>query len=125
MPKVYRLVDESGTGIYTSGLLYGIWELDYYYDDQNHPSPQKDSPEMRFFYSEKFDAEKHQFAFSSLKQLMEWFWSENDRKQFQEEGVKVVEYYVPLNSTFEGKRQLFFDKTKAKFLREVEKEKWL
>lgn len=123
MPKVYRLVDESGTGIYTSGLLYGIWELDYY-DGSSHPNPRCDSPEMRFFYLEKFDAEKHQFAFSSLKQLMEWFWSENDRKRFQKIGVKVVEYYVPLNSTFEGKRQLFFDKTKAKFLRELDPKDW-
>ena len=108
---IYRIEDKNGEGPYHGDIDSSLWRKEKHCYETGRPIPSKDGVNGFDFYK-TFNADKHLFGFSSMKQLKEWFCDEEIEKLY-EFGYNIYEFEID-SIDLELDHQIVFDKNKCK-----------
>lgn len=106
MPKIYRVQDGNGTGMYQrwSVASWNMQECDGF--QPRHPRPREDSALVKSVENAgvRFAANLFHYGFSSIEQFKFWVYKGEWREELNEAGFSLVEFEV---------EQVFYGDTQA------------
>lgn len=134
MPKIWRLEDKQGFGVYTAPnspfdnekfcCLLGLNPSSSKFNPSRHPSPRSDKllcqNVSRLFLETQLANFQAPFVygFSSLSQYKNWFYVKKARLMLDQFGIFLHQYGVSAENLYRGSAQICFSRPHAILLQE-------